>query len=130
MVADTSAIIAILMDEPERPSLQEAIRSDGDVLVSAATAVELLMVATGKGESIYQAAIQFLQSPLIRLIPFNEEQLWAAAEAFRRFGRGRSPASLNFGDTFAYALATTRQAPLLFKGRDFTITDVAAVLTL
>ena len=68
IVADTSAIMAILMDEPERQSFSEAMINDGNVLVSTATVVELLMVTMGKGDNLYQAAIQFIARPFVRLI--------------------------------------------------------------
>jgi len=124
MAADTSAIIAILNDEPERAAFLNAMLNDGQVLVSTATAVELLTVAMGRGDVVYQSAVEFLSRPFIRLVPPDEAQLWAAADACRRYGKGRHPARLNFGDTFAYALASTRRVPLLFKGNDFALTDL------
>ena len=124
MAADTSAIIAILNDEPERAAFLNAMLNDGQVLVSTATAVELLTVAMGKSDVVYQSAVEFLARPFIRLVPLDEAQLWAAADACRRYGKGRHPARLNFGDTFAYALASTRSVPLLFKGGDFALTDL------
>ena len=124
MAADTSAIIAILNDEPERAAFLNAMLNDGQVLVSTATAVELLTVAMGRGDAIYQAAVEFLARPFIRLVPLDTTQLWAAADACRRYGKGRHPARLNSGDTFAYALASTRSVPLLFKGGDFALTDL------
>ena len=129
MVADTSAIIAILMDEDDGMSLHLAMQNNGNALVSTATAVELMIVAMGKGDSIYQAAVRFLESPFIRLIPLSETQMRTAANAYRRYGKGRGhPAGLNFGDTFAYALASERGFPLLFKGADFTLTDISAAV--
>ena len=122
MVADTSALMAVLMDESEGPSFYHAMVSDGIILVSTATAVELMIVAMGKGDAFYQAAVQFLEKPFIHLMPLDETQLWAAVRAYQGFGKRRHPASLNFGDTFSYALATTRQLPLLFKGDDFVQT--------
>ena len=124
MAADTSAIIAILNDEPERAAFLNAMLNDGQVLVSTATAVELLTVAMGKSDVVYQSAVEFLARPFIRLVPLDEAQLWAAADACRRYGKGRHPARLNFGDTFAYAPASTRRVPLLFKGDDFARTDL------
>ncbi len=97
---------------------------DGEVLVSTATAVEVLIVAAGKGDDIYQHAVEFLKEPFIALVDLDQEQLWAADVANRRYGRGRHPAALNFGDTFSYALASVRELPLLFKGNDFAQTDV------
>ena len=124
MVADTSAIIAILTDEPERQSFSETMSTDGEALVSTANAVEVLMAATGKGDDIYQAAVEFFNESFIQLVPLDGEQVGAASDASRRYGKGRHPAGLNFGDTFAYALASTRSLPLLFKGNDFSRTDI------
>ena len=124
IAADTSAVMAILLDEDDGPSFHSAMRNDGEVLVSTATAVELLTVAMGRGDAVYQAAVAFLEMPFIRLVPLDIAQLWAAADACRRYGKGRHPARLNFGDTFAYALASTRGVPLLFKGYDFARTDL------
>ena len=81
MAADTSAIIAILNDEPERAAFLNAMLNDGQVLVSTATAVELLTVAMGKSDVVYQSAVEFLARPFIRLVPLDEAQLWAAAAA-------------------------------------------------
>ena len=124
MVADTSAMMAILMKEQEHQDFLNAMLDDGVVLVSTATAAELMIVAMGKSDTYYQAASQFLKRPFIRLTPLDEPQMRAAVGAYERFGKGRHPASLNLGDTFAYALATTRRLPLLFKGNDFVQTDI------
>jgi len=124
MVADTSAMMAILMKEQEHQDFLNAMLDDGVVLVSTATAAELMIVAMGKSDTYYQAASQFLKRPFIRLTPLDETQMRAAVGAYERFGKGRHPASLNLGDTFAYALATTRRLPLLFKGNDFVQTDI------
>ena len=128
MAADTSAIMAILMDEDEGPAFYAAMWNDGEVLVSTATAVELMIVAMGKQEPIYQAAVRFLERPFIRLVPLDVEQLWLATAAHRRYGKGRDRAGLNFGDTFAYALASERGLPLLYKGGDFARTDIKAAV--
>ena len=124
MIADTSALMAVLMDEPEGASLHNAMVRDGTVLVSTGTAVELMIVALGKDDAVYQSAVQLLGKSFIHLTPLDETQMRAAVKAYQRFGKGRHPASLNFGDTFAYALATTRRLPLLFKGEDFVQTDI------
>ncbi len=128
MVADTSALMAVIMDETEGPAFHNAMRSDGEVLVSTATAVEFMIVGMGKGDDIYHAAAQFLEYPFVRLIPFDEEQYRIATDAYRRFGRRFGSAQLNFGDTFAYAPASVRGLPLLFKGDDFSLTDIAAAV--
>ena len=124
MVADTSALMAVVNREAEGPAFSDAMIDDGEVLVSTATAVEFLMVAMNRGEEIYQSAVELLARPFIQLVPVEDAQLWAAVEAHRRFGRGRHPAGLNFGDTFAYALASVRGLPLLYKGGDFVQTDI------
>lgn len=128
IVADTSAIMAVLMVEPERQSFNRLMVNDGEVLVSIATAVELVIVAMAKGDDIFQAAVQFLERPFIELVPMDDEQLWTAVAAYRRYGKGRNPAGLNFGDTFAYALASSRGLPLLYKGDDFAQTDIIAAV--
>ena len=128
MVADTSALIAILTGEPERPLFADLVQRDSPVLVSTATAVELLIVALGKGETIYQDAIAMLNDPSIELVPLDDDQMRVAGEGNRRYGKGRHPAALNFGDTFAYALASVRNLPLLFKGNDFAQTDITPAI--
>lgn len=126
--ADTSAIIAVLTGESDRQTFSDTMVEDGQVLVSTATAVEVLIVAAGKGDHIYQHAVRFLQEPFIILVPLDRQQMWAAGEAHRLYGKGRHPAALNFGDAFSYALASVRNLPLLFKGNDFARTDVVAAV--
>ena len=123
MIADTSALIAVLMEELDAQTFSDAMERDGEVPVSTATAVEFLIVALGKGADAYLAAVAMLQYPYIVLVPLDYEQALTAGEANRRYGKGRHPAALNFGDTFAYALASVRNLPLLFKGNDFAHTD-------
>ncbi len=124
IVADTSALIAIVTNEFERPTFETAIAADGDVLVSTATAVEFLIVAFGRGDEVYQNAMRLLELPVITLEPLDDGMFRAAARAHQTYGRGHHPARLNFGDTFSYALASVRGLPLLFKGDDFSQTDV------
>lgn len=124
MAADTSALIAVITDEPDAEAFSQAIERDGEVIVSAATMVELLIVASGKGEDVHRRAIRLLQGPDFEIVPLDYEQALVAGEAHRRYGKGRHPAALNFGDTFAYALASVRNLPLLFKGNDFAQTDL------
>jgi ribonuclease VapC len=126
MVIDTSAIIAILNLEPEATILTDAIASDSVRLMSMGTALELSIIVRGRKE---EAGIReldfFLAKAAINLVSFDENQLKIARYAFENYGKGRNPASLNFGDCFAYALSKTSGQPLLFKGNDFTQTDVA-----
>ena len=128
MVADTSALIAVLMRESDAQIFAEALSRNRPVLLSTATAVEFLIVALGKGEDAYLGAMAMLEGNDIELVPLDDEQALVAGEAHRRYGKGRHPAALNFGDTFAYALASVRNLPLLFKGNDFARTDVVAAV--
>ena len=78
----------------------------------------------GRGEDAYRAAINMMTDPDIEIVSLDYNQALAAGEANRRYGKGRHPAALNFGDTFAYALASVRALPLLFNGNDFAQTDI------
>ena len=124
MVADTSALMAVVNRELESQAFADAMIDDGEVLVSTATAVEFVIVAMNRGDEIHRSAVDFLERPFVQWVPLDDAQLWVAVDAHRRFGRGRHPASLNFGDTFAYPLASVRRLPLLFKGDDFAQTDI------
>ena len=124
MVADTSALMAVVNRELESQAFADAMIDDGEVLVSTATAVEFVIVAMNRGDEIHRSAVDLLERPFVQLVPLDDAQLWVAVDAHRRFGRGRHPASLNFGDTFVYALASVRRLPLLFKGDDFAQTDI------
>ena len=124
MVADTSALIAMLAGESDAQIFANALWRNPPALIAAGTAVELLIVALGKGERIYRDAIALLHNPDIEIVEFDENLILAAGEANRRYGKGRHHAALNFGDTFAYALASVRNLPLLFKGNDFARTDI------
>ena len=129
IVADTSALIAVINDEVERGRFLELMVNDGEVLVSAATAVEMAIVAMGKSDVIYRSAVEFLGRPFIQITSLDEEQLWVAAAAYQNYGKGRrNAAQLNFGDTFSYALASVRGLPLLYKGDDFTSTNIGSAL--
>ncbi|WP_018155677.1 type II toxin-antitoxin system VapC family toxin [Demetria terragena] len=122
IVVDTSALIAILRGEPEADQFEEVLASASVVHLSAASKVELDLVA---GRNSWPRAHDLLSTLSIRTAPFDDRQSEAARIAHARFGRGSgSPARLNLGDCFSYALAITRDEALLFKGDDFTHTDV------
>jgi ribonuclease VapC len=126
MVIDTSAIVAILQDEPERASLTRLIAADEVRLLSAVSRVECTCVIEGRKRAAGRADLdRFLHEAAIEIAPVTADQSEIACEAFRRFGRGRHPAALNIGDVFAYALAKVTGEPLLFKGDDFARTDIA-----
>jgi ribonuclease VapC len=125
MVLDTSALLAILQDEPERRAFNEAIKAAGSRLLSVASYVETSMVIESRhGAEGLRDLDLVVDRAQIELVAVDVEQGRAACRAFSRFGKGRHPAGLNFGDCFAYALASTRAEPLLFKGDDFSATDV------
>lgn len=122
---DTSAIMAMLRGEPSAERLIAAVESDRRRLVSAATVIEASLVMLGRyGEAGDPLLDRLLRSLGAEVVPVDEEQVALARDAALRYGRGRSPASLNFGDCFSYALAVTSDEPLLFVGDDFSKTDV------
>lgn len=127
IVLDTSAILAILQEEPERDRLQLEIVRAGTVLVSAGTVVELAAVS-GRSSVLRSRVESFLKEPFVIQAPVTAEQAAMAADGFPAWGKGHHPASLNLGDMFAYLLARERNLPLLFKGNDFDRTDVRNAL--
>lgn len=128
MVIDTSAVMAILNLEPEAKEFVDAICADSVRLMSMGTALELSIVVRARKEAAGIRELEFfLYKAKIELVNFDADQLKMALYAFERYGKGRNPASLNFGDCFAYALSKTHGQPLLFKRDDFSKTDVAVV---
>jgi len=128
MVIDTSAIIAIAQNEPEAPLFERMIAEDSVRLISAATVLEAAMVLeTRFGEDGGVELDLWLAKANVEIIPVNAEHADQARRAWRRYGKGRHPASLNYGDCFSYALAKLTNEPLLFKGSDFSQTDIQAV---
>lgn len=122
MIIDTSAMVAIINDEPERQPFLLAMRDASPLSMSTPSALELSLVL---GSERHEAANDLMQLSGVRLVEFTTEHLAAAREAHARFGRGSgSPARLNFGDCMSYALAKVTGEALLFKGEDFTHTDV------
>jgi ribonuclease VapC len=125
MVIDSSAVIAILFDEPERRALNEKIEADQTRLVSVVSYVEAALVIESRlGEAGGRELDLLLHRAEVELTPVDPDQAEIARDAFRRYGRGRHAAALSFGDCFAYALARTTGEPLLFKGSDFSQTDI------
>ena len=125
MIVDTSALIAVLRREPETDGFAESLLASSEVRVSAGTLLEARLVAERDGGTAELA--ELLEVFGIDVVPVDARQVDLAFDGFRRFGRGRHPAGLNFGDLFAYALARALDAPLLFKGDDFGRTDVKTV---
>lgn len=125
MVIDTSALVAILLDEPERADLVAAIGAADGRCLSVASFVETSIVLHARsGVEAVRHLDRFIDRAGIEVAPVSVAQGRVARDAFERFGKGRHPAGLNFGDCFAYALAVERDEPLLFKGDDFAKTDV------
>lgn len=130
MVIDTSALIAILEDEPERRMFNEAIEAAEDRFISVATFAEAsIVVGARKGSEGLRDLDLFIERAGVELVPVDANHGWTARNAYSRYGKGHHEAGLNFGDCFSYALAKTLAQPLLFKGDDFTHTDIDPVIT-
>lgn len=130
MIVDTSAIIAILVGEPEREVFLEAILADPAPKVSAGTLLELGIVVDRLGDPIVTRRVDDLVETLgIEIVPVTAEHVTLGRAAYRDFGRGSGhPARLNFGDLFAYALTRSTGEPILYKGDDFIHTDVISAV--
>lgn len=129
MVLDTSAVVAILSNEPERSAFNAAIESAPQVLISTGTYLELSIVIGCKFGHLGLGALrELLLLSQTKIVPFDEVQTNLATIAYERYGRGNHPAGLNFGDCFAYALAKHSGDSLLFKGSDFSQTDVVSAV--
>jgi|SRR5215472_15321158 len=125
MVIDSSALAAIFFGEPERQRFLDAIIGATTRMLSAATVLETTLVVESRlGDAAGRELDLFLLRGNFQIIPFDAEQSELARSAWRRFGKGRHPAALNFGDCFAYALAKWSGEPLLAKGTDFAATDI------
>ena len=128
MVLETSAVLAVLLDEPEAPPFATAIEADPVRLLSAASLLETAIVIESRyGEAGGRELDLLGQRAAIGGFAGDGPQVEMARHAFRTFGKGRHPAGLNYGDCLAYALSRTSGEPLLFKGDDFSQTDVQAV---
>jgi ribonuclease VapC len=128
MVIDTSAILAILLGEAEGRAFTRFIENDAVRLLSAASRIEAsLVIESRKGNAGRIDLDRFIDVGAIEIVAVSAEQAEAACDAFRRYGKGRHPANLNFGDVFVYSLAKTTGEPLLFKGSDFIKTDLSFV---
>jgi ribonuclease VapC len=127
---DTSALIAIFRLEPEADAVLKSIVQAEARVMSALSVLEASMVMSGGAadSAVFEPLDEFLAEAGIEIVPFDAEQARLAREAFLRFGKGRHKAGLNLGDCASYALAMARSAALLFKGDDFSRTDVTAAL--
>lgn len=128
IAVDTSALMAVLLNEPEAPALQRVLEQAGDLVMSAGTLTEALIVAGRRGLGLEMA--QLTGGLGIEIIPLTAASATRVAEAYARWGKGIHPAGLNFGDCFGYDVAQTHGCPLLFTNDDFARTDVARVAAL
>jgi ribonuclease VapC len=128
MILDTSAVIVILRDEPEAAEFAEIMERANKLLLSAVSYVETAAVIDGSRDPVASRRLdEFLIEGKVSLEPVTEAHAHIARHAYRDFGKGSGhPAQLNFGDCFSYALAKATHQPLLFKGFDFSQTDVKA----
>ena len=129
IVVDTSALIAILDREPDAALYAEAIAETDSPLISTATLLELHIVMLNRhGGRAGQLVDRLIQDAGFQIEHFTAQHLELALEAYARYGKGRNSAGLNYGDCFSYALAKATGLPLLFKGEDFSKTDLLAAL--
>jgi ribonuclease VapC len=129
IVVDTSALVAILKEEIEAVDFAQIIADAERCFLSAVGLFEASMVMIGRGSpDLARGLDELIHQNMIEVVPFDEALARESRAAFVRFGRGRHPASLNFGDCITYALARSLGLPLLFKGADFGKTDVTSAL--
>jgi len=130
MIVDSSALVAMLRGEPEGSGFNDAIAHDGDPVISAGNYLEASIVIDRDRDAVLSANLDALLSTLeIEIVPVTASQAKIARQAYRDFGKHSGhPARLNFGDCFAYALATERGEPLLYKGEDFAAAGFAPVV--
>ncbi|MCY4612968.1 MAG: type II toxin-antitoxin system VapC family toxin [Nitrospira sp.] len=125
MIIDTSALLAILLGEPDAGRYEDAIAGAWPRRMSPIALLEAAMVVESRGGAKAGHELDvLLEKAAVELVPVTSEHANAARHAWRRFGKGNHRAALNLGDCFAYALAKTTGEPLLFKGKDFTHTDI------
>ena len=127
MVLDSSVVVAILLEQAGFEAFVERIRASEIVAIGAPTVFECSMVIAARVTQDSRVMVTgMLRQWRVQVVPFTEEHFYAAVEAFLRFGKGRHPAGLNFGDCMSYATAYVSGLPLLFTGKDFARTDIPA----
>lgn len=125
IVVDTSALIAVLQNEPKGPACL-AVLQKGSLIMSSATLTEALIVTIARGHDHHLVGL--IKDAGIDVRPHTSELAYASGEAYRHWGKGLHPASLNYGDCCAYALAKSLNCPLLFIGNDFSQTDIVSAI--
>jgi ribonuclease VapC len=127
MVLDTSALVSIQLEEPGFQELFRKIDEAPAVVIGAPIVFEAAMVLSGRFKADARLSLAIgLRRLQVEIVPFTEEHYQAAVTAFLRYGKGRHPAALNFGDCMSYALARVSGLPLLYTGTDFSLTDITA----
>jgi len=119
---DTSALMAIILDEPEAVSCIDCLEAEPSALISAGTLAEALIVAACRG--VRAEMERLVEGLALEVIPVTPAIARKVADAYQEWGKGIHPAGLNYGDCFAYALARAKDCPLLFAGNDFSWTDI------
>jgi ribonuclease VapC len=128
LILDTSAVISLMREELGFERVEEAMDSSGILAIGAPTLFEAAQVMVGLFDVAGRSLLaRFLEEKDVVIVPFSEAHWQAAADAFIRYGKGRHPAKLNYGDCMTYAIAKVADEPLLFVGDDFAKTDVAIV---
>lgn len=126
MIVDTSALVAILLNEPDAEILTATLAATSPRIISAVSALEASIdMECKKGGAGLALLDEMLSTAQFEVAAFDDTQLYIAREAYRRYGKGRHPAGLNFGDCCTYALSRARNDTLLFKGNDFAQTDIS-----
>ena len=126
IAVDTSALMAILLDEPQADACDAALQADSNILISAGTLAETLIVSLRHG--VRDAVLDMVDRMAFEVVAVTRADALRAGQAYSRWGRGTHRAGLNYGDCFAYVLAKERACPLLYIGKDFARTDIASVL--
>ena len=132
IAVDTSALMAVVLNEPDQAMFLDRLKSARHVVISTVSVIEARMVAYGRlGQRAVVLLDDLVQVPAFEIVPPGADEMEAAWKAFIAFGKGSGhPAGLNFGDVFSYALAKVRRVPLLFKGNDFSQTDIVSAITM
>lgn len=126
IAVDSSALMAIVLDEPEASACAEALERSDPLIMSAMTYAEVMIVAEGRGCG--DALRRLIEALAIDIVPVDETTAEQVAYAYQVWGKGRHKASLNLGDCFSYVVAKTHDCPLLYIGNDFSQTDIESAL--
>ena len=132
IAVDTSALMAIVLNEPDQAMFLDRLKSARHVVISTVSVIEARMVAYGRlGQRAVVLLDDLVQVPAFEVVSPGADEMEAAWKAFVAFGKGSGhPAGLNFGDVFSYAFAKVRRVPLLFKGNDFSQTDIVSAIAM